>query len=151
MINRDLIQDASHIPTYEEIFNYMDEHTQSMWKDMNSFIQNVYNTLPKIMYSKCSGKPGWNIKYKKSGKSLCTLYPEKHGFITLVVITLDLVPMIENLSYEFDEEVIELMKTAKPFNETLWLMIRVDNFTIIDSIKQLLLLKNPPKKPYTKE
>ncbi|MGF7057978.1 DUF3788 domain-containing protein [Brassicibacter mesophilus] len=146
MFDRDLIQDASHTPTYEEIFNYMDEYTQRMWQDVNSFIQNEYNASPKIMYSKCSGKPGWNIKYKKSGKSLCTLYPEKHGFVTLVVITLDLVPMIESLSHEFDEEVLELMKTAKPFNGTLWLMIQVHNFTIVDNIKHLLVLKSTQKK-----
>ena len=27
---------------------------------------------------------GWNIKYQKSGKSLCTLYP-KHGYLHLLV------------------------------------------------------------------
>ncbi|WP_423245054.1 DUF3788 family protein [Heliorestis acidaminivorans] len=26
-----------------------------------------------MTYSKCSAQPGWNVKYKKSGKSLCTL------------------------------------------------------------------------------
>ena len=30
---------------------------------------------------------GWNVKYKKSGKSLCTLYP-KHGyFLSLITIS----------------------------------------------------------------
>jgi hypothetical protein len=31
-------------------------------------------------------KPGWNVKYQKSGKSLCTLYPMEGFFIALVVI-----------------------------------------------------------------
>ena len=31
-------------------------------------------------------------------KSLCTLYPEKDSFVVLIVITLDLLPVIEGLS-----------------------------------------------------
>lgn len=37
-------------------------------------------------YSTCSFQPGWNVKYKKGGKSLCTLYPMDGYFIALVVV-----------------------------------------------------------------
>lgn len=37
-------------------------------------------------YSRCSMQAGWNIKYKKGGKSLCTLYPMQGYFIALVVV-----------------------------------------------------------------
>lgn len=143
MVDRDLILDASHTPTYDEIADYANKPIQVLWQDMNNFIQQSYKASPKIAYSKCSGKPGWNVKYQKSGKSLCTLYPEKDGFVALVVILLDLVPIIEAISQEFEKQVLNTIKSAKPFNGTLWLMISVDNASVLRNVKQLLLLKQP--------
>ena len=141
MVGKDLILDASHTPTYEEISNYMNGPAQSLWHDINAFIQERYKASPRIAYSKCSAKPGWNVKYQKSGKSLCTLYPEEEGFVALVVILLDMVPIIEAMSSELEAEILNTIKTAKPFNGTLWLMIPVNKKRVLDNIKQLLLLK----------
>lgn len=144
MAERDLILDSGNSPGYDQIFNYMNETARAHWQDLNSFIQQKYKASPKIMYSKCSSKPGWNVKYNKSGKSLCTLYPEKEGFIALVVITLDLIPAIEAIG-QFQEEILELIRSSRPFNGTLWLMIRVNRAAVVDNIKDLLLLKDQRK------
>jgi len=142
MAERDLILDAGYIPTHDEILAYINEPARQWWRDLNSFFQQNYKSAPKITYSKCSGKPGWNVKHRKSGKSLCTLYPEKDSFIALVVIKLDLVPVIEGLSYEWAPCILDTIKTAKPFNGTLWLMIRVEDRKVFDDVKQLLMLKH---------
>lgn len=142
MYTSDLILDESHCPTYDEILCYINSPAQKFWQDMNLFIQEKYKTSPKIMYSKCSGKPGWNVKYHKSGKSICTLYPEKDSFVVLIVITLGLVHIIEDMSDKFETEILEIIKSAKPFNGTLWLMIPVSNTIIADNVKQLIALKH---------
>lgn len=142
MVEKDLILDADNVPLYDEIFDYISEPARDLWQDINSFIQQEYKVFPKITYSKCSAKPGWNVKYKKSGKSICTLYPEKDGFVVLVVILLELVPEIESRSEEFNPELIDIIRFAKPFNGTLWLMIQVNNNSILNNLKQLLLLKH---------
>jgi hypothetical protein len=98
------------------------------------------------MYSKCAGKPGWNVKYHKSGKALCTLYPEKDGFISLVVVTLELAKQIETMANTF-KGIIPIIKSAKPFNGTLWLMIPVSDQELLDNVKELLFSKHmAPKK-----
>ncbi|KPU45520.1 hypothetical protein OXPF_07530 [Oxobacter pfennigii] len=142
MPEKDLILDGSYTPSYDEIAGYMDEAAQGLWQAMNSFVRERYNASLKIMYSKCSAKPGWNVKYQKSGKSLCTLYPEKKGFVVLVVVKLGLLPVIEGIWREFQPQVVETIKTAKPFNNTLWLMIEVNDRETFNDVKQLLLLKN---------
>ncbi|MBA1334196.1 MAG: hypothetical protein HPY66_1905 [Firmicutes bacterium] len=142
MAERDLVLDGSYTPTYDEISGYMNEPIRTLWQDLNAYIQQEYKALPRITYSKCSAKPGWNVKYHKSGKSLCTLYPEKESFIALVVVTLDLAPLIEAMSDEYQPAVLEIMRSAKPFNGTLWLMIPVDGHAVLDNVKQLLLLKH---------
>ena len=41
---------------------------------------------PNLEFSKCSWEPGWNVKFKKSGKTLCTVYPRENYFTVIVVI-----------------------------------------------------------------
>lgn len=142
MVEKDIILDGSHMPDYDEIIEYINQPGQELWRGINSFIQQRYKASPKIMYSVCSGKPGWNVKYQKSGKSICTLYPEKDGFVALVVITLGMLPIIEALSEELTPEVINTIRTARPFNGTKWLMIQVKDERALEDVKQLLILKH---------
>ncbi len=142
MVEKDIILDGSHMPAYGEIVDYIDLPARELWRQINHFIQQRYKASPRIMYSICSGKPGWNVKYQKSGKSLCTLYPEKDCFVALVVITLDLLPIIEALSKELTPEVIDTVRTSKPFNGTKWLMLRVKDEQVLSDVKQLLILKH---------
>lgn len=142
----DLILDGSHTPTYEEITGYISEPARSLWQEMNAFLRERYKVSHRITFSKCSGKPGWNVKYHKSGKSLCTLYPEKDCFIALVVITLDFTEVIEGMAGDFGPYILELVREARPFNGTKWLMIRVDGPAVLDDVKQLLVLKHELRK-----
>ena len=141
MTENDLIQDASHLLAYDEIVDYIKEPALSWWMDINSFIQKEYKASPKVSYSKCSMQKGWNVKYQKSGKSLCTLYPEMKSFITLIVIKLELIPIIEAMSSEFEPAVLDIVESARPFNGTKWLMIRVDSEAILKDVRELLVLK----------
>jgi len=56
-----------------------------LWEELQSFIENTYQTKAMLNYSRCSGRRGWNLKYRKSGKSLCVLDPMDGYFFALVV------------------------------------------------------------------
>lgn len=141
MLINDMILDGLYCPSFDDITNYINESARCLWNELNTFIKERYKGSCRIMYSKCSAKPGWNVKYQKSGKSLCTIYPERERFIVLVVVTLDLIPAIEAMPEIIDGTVMDIIKSAKPFNGTLWLMIPVENSAVLESVKQLLLLK----------
>lgn len=78
--------DSDRIPSYEDIRAYIDE-AKPVWDELVLYIEETYNAKPQLDYSKCSAQPGWNVKNKKSSKSLCTLYPMPNYFIALVVIS----------------------------------------------------------------
>lgn len=141
MQEKDLILDGGYSPTFDEITRYIGETRRNLWEDLNGFIQRHYQVLPKLAFSKCSAKPGWNVKYQKSGKSLCTLYPEKDYFTILIVVGLDLVPIIKGSTEPFEISTLEVMRAAKPFNGTLWLMIPIGNQSLLEDAKRLLELK----------
>jgi len=56
--------------------------------DLDSYLRDVYKVKPKYAYSSCAMDKniwrGWNIKYQKSGKSLCTIYPQQGYFMALI-------------------------------------------------------------------
>jgi len=145
MAKKDLILDAFTAPTYDDITTFFNKPVQALWQDLNTFIQARYQAIPKIEYSKCSLQMGWNVKYKKAGKSLCTLYPANDHFITLIVIKTDMIPVIESLSTQFEPYILDLIKAARPMNGTLWLMIVINSNAILENVKELLLLKQEPK------
>jgi lincosamide nucleotidyltransferase A/C/D/E len=59
-----------------------------IFDDLDGYLQQTYKVKPKRAYSNCNMDngmwKGWNVKYQKSGKSLCTLYP-KQGHLQLLV------------------------------------------------------------------
>ena len=57
-----------------------------LWGKFLIHLEETYRVTPKVEYSKCAMAPGWNVKYKKSGKALCTLYPVEGAFSCMVVI-----------------------------------------------------------------
>ena len=75
------LQDKGVCPAIEEIGEYVGN---PVFMDFCTEIKNVYNCKEKIEYSSCSWERGWNIKFKKAGKALCTIYP-RECYITVLV------------------------------------------------------------------
>lgn len=137
----DLILNAGYAPSFNEIDAYIQPPARELWLDLNVFLQETFHAKPKSTYSVCAGKPGWNVKYQKSGKSICTLYPEKNCFIALVVVSVDLAPMLTGVQPRLHPEILHRIETGKPFNHTFWLMIPVSDRDVLESLKDLLIYK----------
>ena len=54
--------------------------------DFMGFMAENCPAAPKLEYSGCTMQPGWNIKFKKNGKNVCTLYPLDGYFICMILI-----------------------------------------------------------------
>ena len=70
-------------PSLEEVAAFV---KNGLWAKARGEIEHSFHVTPRMEYSGCTGQKGWNIKYKKAGRSLCTLYPMDGFFISLVVI-----------------------------------------------------------------
>ena len=131
-------------PATEEIKEYV---KSPHWTDLCSFIENTYSLKPNVEYSGCSGAPGWNVKYKKSGRSLCTLYPNRGYFTCLISIGRREAPEAELVLNSFCTYLKELYQNTKLLNGSRWLMIDVTTDEILDHVKDLVSIRaNPSKK-----
>jgi len=137
----DMIQNKDKMPSMTEIENYITGDSRKLWKTFIADIETSYNTKPKITYSVCSAKPGWNVKYKKSGKALCTLYPENNSFTALIVLGQRDMEVFEPIRDTYSNYVNDLYDKTKLLGSTKWLMIHVDNHQTADNCIKLIKLK----------
>lgn len=129
-------------PTFNDIEKFVDN---GLWQSINKFIKKTYNILPVLSYSCCSEQPGWNVKYKKSGKSLCTLYPMEGYFIALVVIGNKEVDETELILPSCSEHIQDLYKNNPSSLGGKWLMINVTDKKILEDVETLIKIRVLPR------
>lgn len=112
-----------------------------LWEDINEFLKTGYGVNPEYSYSSCSGQPGWNVKYKKAGRSLCTLYPMAGFYIALVTIGTKEQSETE-LAMPMCTPYIQQLFAATPYSAMgRWLMIHVTDEDILEDVKQLIQIR----------
>ena len=102
------IGDSIGLPLFEVFCRYMDEE---------------YQAVRKIEYSKDVWARGWNVKFRKAGKSLCVVYPKNKYFTVLVVVSNKEKEPVENMLPYLSGELQELYRNTKEGNGQRWLMI----------------------------
>lgn len=132
----------SEEPTLEQIEAFI---ASPLWNGLCSWAEGTYSIAPKVEYSTCSGAPGWNVKYKKSGRALCTLYPDAGLFTALVTIGAKEATEAELLLPTCSDYIRELFARTQTFNGARWLMIRVTDERVLEDVKQLIRLRVEPK------
>jgi hypothetical protein len=132
----------SSLPTFDNISRYVNNQ---LWQDLNGFLQNSYHIQPKLAYSRCSMQRGWNVKYQKNGKSLCTLYPMEGFFIALVVIGNKEMHEAELLMPLCSQYTQTLYQKAGCSTGGRWLMVSVTDFQILYDVTCLIRIRVTPK------
>ncbi len=114
-----------------------------LWEELHAFLQDGYGVLPQLAYSGCSMQRGWNVKYKKGGKSLCTLYPMDGFFIALVVIGEREAAQADLLLPLCSDYTRALYARTASYMGGRWLMLEVTDAQILEDIKRLIHLRVP--------
>lgn len=135
--------DKEHKPSEKDILGYLGGRAAEAWADIVSFLRTNYDFSPELDYG--GTKYGWSIRYRKSGKSLCTLYPERDAFTILIVLGKREVEQFEEHMNEFSTRFVELFRSARQFHDGRWLWIRILNKSDGDDVKRLLGIKRMPK------
>jgi hypothetical protein len=135
--------DKEHEPSEKQILGYLGGKAAEAWADIVSFLKTHYDFSPEPDYG--GAKYGWSIRYRKSGKSLCTLYPERGAFTILIVLGKKEVEQFEEHMSEFSTQFVELFKSARQFHDGRWLWIRILDKPDTEDVRQLLVVKRKPK------
>ncbi len=117
MIN---LQDKNYCPAIEEIGEYVQN---PVFMQFCTEIRNTYQCSGKTEYSSCSWEKGWNVKFKKAGKSLCTIYPREGSITVLVVVGNKEKPLVEAILPDCTVEMQNIYHQTQEGNGQRWLMV----------------------------
>lgn len=136
------LYDGSDQPDWIDINAFI---ANPLWQEINDYLQGAYQVTPELAYSNCPAQPGWNVKYKKSGRALTTLYPLPGCFIALVVVGSKEEPALEPLLPSLHPQIRTLYQNSRSMAMGRWLMIKVDSQEIAEDVKRLIAIRVKPK------
>ena len=132
-----------HEPTIEQIQEFV---ATPLWGELADYLQQTYKVKPKVEYSGCKmdkgAWKGWNVKYKKSGKSLCTLYPKQGYFLSLITIAekdVSEADLLIQLCTDYVQELYHRTEFGKNYGKMLG--IEVTSEDILRDMKEFMALR----------
>ena len=137
--------DREHEPLEVQIKEYVNT---PLFDELDGYLRQTYKVKPKLAYSGCKMDggmwQGWNIKYQKSGKSLCTLYP-KQGYLQLLV-TIGVRGVNEaELLMPLCTEYIQDIFSKSEFHGSRILGIELRDKTVLRDVKSLIDIRAKTK------
>jgi len=128
--------DKSHPPLTEEVDKALGA-ARPLWTQIVEYIAANYSMTGDMTYG---GKNfGWNLWYRKSGKSLASLYPQENAFIAQVVLGREQVE--KALALTLGENVRRVLNETPSLHDGRWLFIKITSETDVTDVEQLILLK----------
>lgn len=118
------LQDKSVCPTLGEIGDYV---RNPVFMRFCSKIKDTYQCSEKIEYSACSMEKGWNVKFKKAGRALCTIYPRENYFTVMVVVGAKEKAAVEEMLPQCTAELQSIYHQTQEGNGQRWLMIDLED------------------------
>ena len=134
------LQDRTVCPTLEEIGAYVGN---PLFQNFCSGSLSDYQCKEKIEYSSCSWERGWNVKFRKSGKTLCTVYPQESFFTVLVVVGTKEKEAVSAILPDCSASLREIYAQTKEGNGQKWLMIDLeDPDRLYDDVLRLIRIRS---------
>ena len=137
------MMDGTHAPLEEEIINFIGEPAEGAWVKLRQFLKENYDIVPEMIFDK---KHGWDVRYRKSGKTLVTLTPEKGAVRVLLVLGREESEKALSMRDELSSKMHKQIENTKQLHDGRWLWIRLFQAKDAEDIEKLLPIKRKPKK-----
>ena len=137
------MMDGTHTPVEKEMADFIGEPAKEAWVRLRRFLKENYDIVPEMMFDK---KHGWDVRYRKSGKTLITLTPEKGAVRILIVLGREESEKALSMQKELRPQMYRLIENTKQLHDGRWLWIRLFQTKDAEDIEKLLPIKRKPKK-----
>ncbi len=118
------LQDPTYTPTLDEIGVCIQN---PLFGKFCAEIKEKYSCRETIDFSACSLEPGWNVKFRKSGKTLCTIYPRESYFTVMLVVGKKEKEPVEAILPECAARLRDIYARTREGNGQRWLMIDLED------------------------
>jgi hypothetical protein len=131
--------DPDHVPTGAEIAAALGP-SAPLWTSLTTYVDEAYGIEPT--YVPPSRNYGWDVKYRRGGKTLLSLTPDEGAFTALVVLGERETAAAREL--ELGEHVRQVFDEARQLRDGRWLFVRVESERDVEDVARLLAVKRRP-------
>lgn len=137
------MMEGTHVPSEQEIADFVGMPAKEAWVKLTRFLRENYDIVPELMFDK---KQGWDVRYRKSGRTLVTLTPEKGAVRILIVLGREESERALLMHEELSPAMRKLVADTKQLHDGRWLWIRLFHVRGVEDVERLLLIKRKPKR-----
>lgn len=131
------------IPDNNSILRYIgNKNVKSNWLDLLTFVDNFYDLEKNVLFG--GKKYGWAIQWKKSKKTILTIFPERESFTVLLIFGKSELQKIFDKKGIFSKTIIDKIDNTKQYQDGKWVWINCNDEKLLNDIKELIRIKRQP-------
>jgi len=88
----------------------------------------------------------YEYKYRKGGKTLCAFYFKENCLGFMVIFGKNERLKVENIREQLSSETLKTYDEAQTYHDGKWVMFEMENISLLEDMKKLLLIKRKPNK-----
>lgn len=136
-----VFMDPEHAPTEREILDALGA-VAGHWEMLATWIDESYGIEPTHVPP--SRTYGWDLKYRKGGKTLVSLTPDRGRFTALVVLGEKETEAAREL--ELGDHVRRVFEEARQLRDGRWLFVPIESERDVEDVEALLAVKRRPRR-----
>ena len=136
--------DKTRKPESNDILSFLGNQVAKKWSEIENFLKTHYDFVPETVFY--GNKYGWTVRYRKSSRTLCSLFPEKGSFTVLITLGKRESELVLSMKGDLNPQIFNLIQESRQLRDGRWLWIRILKTTDITDIKKILAVKRKPKK-----
>ena len=116
------------------------------WTSLRAMLAERYPDLaPGIDYG--GARYGWQVRYRKGGRLLVSLFPEQDGFTSLVELGRAEDAKAEAILDRLSPAMQRLLGGTAQLHDGRWLWIRWPEDGTVEDVRELIQLRRRPRRP----
>jgi hypothetical protein len=131
-------------PTNQELNEMLGTEKYNVWAGVCNLVENLYEM---DILRKNTSWNNWKYehKYRRGGKTLCTLYAKENCFSIQIVFGKDERAKFEHEQHTYSDEIQSIYNNSTTYHDGKWMSFEPVN-SLLEDIQKLLCIKRKPNK-----
>jgi len=132
------------IPTNEDMIALNVQPLFEVWIQLCKLIESRYDM--ERLWNSGGKKWTYEYKYRRGGKTLCTLYAKKNVLGLMIIFGKEERTKFESNRDDYSIEVQRVYDESTTYHDGKWMMYELTDISLFFDMEKLLLIKRKPNK-----
>lgn len=134
------IYQESPLPDLEEIRKFIkSKKAVKAFDSLLEFLDNNYNFEQEIYFG--GAKFGVMLRYRRNGKTLISIFPEKNAFSVILIYGKKEVIIFNSQRESFDTYFISVFDNTPQLHDGKWMLITIKDESLLPELAKMIMIK----------